>query len=310
MDVNMKKIVVIVGPTAVGKTALSIEIAKRFDGEIINGDAVQVFQGLNIGTAKITNEEMAGVPHHLIDICDPASTYNVFDFKKDVDHLIEKISSQGKLPIIVGGTGLYIQSVLYDYQFPEQKTDHALREQLTQLTPEQLYQQLVQLDEAAASSIHPNNLKRVIRALEICLSTGRKFSEQSTQTSRIEKYSAYVIGLEMDRETLYQRINARVLSMIEAGLEREVRNLCERGMADAQSMQAIGYKEFIPYFHGEQTIDEVIKQIQQHTRNFAKRQYTWFKNKMDIEWFTLNPDQNCSIQFQAIMNEIALFLGK
>lgn len=280
-----KKLFVIVGPTAVGKTALSIELAKKFNGEIINGDSQQVYRGFDIGTAKITTEEMEGVPHHLIDTRDASNPYNAFEFKNDVEDLVDEITSRGKLPILVGGTGLYVQSVLYDYDFPATQNNPALREELRQLSREALHEKLTELDREAAEKIHFNNTKRMIRAIEVCLTTGKKFSELSTADEKIENYDAFVVALDMPRDMLYERINKRVEIMIENGIEAEVRGLVEQGLSDTNAMTAIGYREFLPYFAGDSSLDTVIENIQQNSRRFAKRQLTWFRNKMDVNWF-------------------------
>ncbi len=310
VDVNIKeKIIVIVGPTAVGKTALSLALAKKYQGEIINGDSVQVFRGLDIGSAKATSDEQAGIPHHLIDIRNPDETYNVYDFKQKVDQLIKEISARGKCPIIVGGTGLYIQSVLYDYKFPTTTGDSVLRDKLGEQSPFDLHRQLADLDPASAEKIHPNNVKRVIRALEICLTTGEKCSNQSSATEQIAKYNATVIGLSMAREQLYERINSRVHLMLAQGLEAEVRTLYQAGFGQAQSMQAIGYKEWLPYFEGACSLVDVIEQIQKHSRRFAKRQFTWFQNKMAVNWFEIDPAKP-TMQFDTISETVQLFLGK
>jgi len=305
-----EKLLIIVGPTAVGKTALSIALAKKFQGEIINGDAVQVYQQLDIGSAKITPEEQAGIPHHLIDIRQPNQSYSVFDFKKDVSQLVTEINNRQKLPIIVGGTGLYIQSLLFDYHFSETASDKEIQQRLRQKSGEELHQELMLVDEAAAEKIHPNNVKRLVRALEVCLTTGKKFSEIGSTAVQNEHYHAAVIGLTMERQMLYNRINQRVLQMIEAGLEEEVRQLFAAGLEDAQAMQAIGYKEFIPYFKAEKNLDEVIAAIQQNSRRFAKRQYTWFRNKMDVNWFEISHPNQIETDFAPIIDFAKLFLGK
>ncbi|MDF2556610.1 MAG: miaA [Bacillales bacterium] len=306
MKTTKEKLIVIVGPTAVGKTALSLELAKRFNGEIINGDAFQVYRGLDIGTAKITQSEMDGIPHHLIDIRNPEEQYNVVDYKNDVSKCIQDITTREKLPILVGGTGLYVQSVLYDYQFPETIEDAELREKLYTLDNYELHRQLSELDPVTATNIHPNNKKRVVRALEVCILSGKKFSEQTAASEKIALYDAIVIGLEMERNQLYERINARVLQMMNNGLENEVRKLVEKGLSEKQSMLAIGYKEFFPYFNNEKTIDEVINEIQQSSRNFAKRQFTWFRNKMDVQWF----DMSDTSDFINNLDRICKFVDK
>lgn len=306
MKTSKEKLIVIVGPTAVGKTALSLELAKRFNGEIINGDAFQVYRGLDVGTAKITQSEMDGIPHHLIDIRSPEDPYSVVDFKDDVCKCIQDITNRKKLPILVGGTGLYVQSVLYDYQFPETIENAELREKLYSLNNDELHRKLEELDPTAAINIHPNNKKRVVRALEVCILSGKKFSEQTGATEKIALYDAIVIGLEMERIQLYDRINERVLQMMNNGLENEVRKLVEKGLSEKQSMLAIGYKEFFPYFKNEKTIEEVIIEIQQSSRNFAKRQFTWFRNKMDVHWF----DMSDTSDFLNNLDRICMFVDK
>lgn len=305
MKKTKEKLIVIVGPTAVGKTALSLELAKQFNGEIINGDAFQVYRGLDVGTAKITQNEMEGIPHHLIDIREPDEPYNVVDFKDDVCKCIQEITSRKKLPILVGGTGLYVQSVLYDYQFPETIEDAKLRDKLNSIDHNELHRQLSELDPEAGKNIHANNKKRVIRALEVCILSGKKYSEQIGATEKIARYDAIVIGLEMERNLLYSRINDRVYQMIEKGLECEVRQLVVKGFSEKQSMLAIGYKEFIPYLNNEVTLEEVINQIQQSSRHFAKRQFTWFRNKMDVNWFDMSDIAN----FNYNLNKISSFVG-
>lgn len=306
MKSSKEKLIVIIGPTAVGKTALSLELAKQFNGEIINGDAFQVYKSLDIGTAKISQSEMKGIPHHLIDIRNPDDSYNVVDFKEDVSECIYDISTRGKLPILVGGTGLYVQSVLYDYQFPETIEDAQLREKLYSMDNEELHRQLSKFDPEAAQKIHMNNKKRVVRALEVCILSGKKFSEQIGATEKIARYDAIVVGLEMDRNQLYARINDRVLQMINNGLEYEVGRLVENGLSEKQSMLAIGYKEFFPYFNNEISLEEVIDEIQKSSRHFAKRQFTWFRNKMDVHWFDMSDISN----FKSNLDRICHFVDK
>ncbi|QFK71241.1 tRNA (adenosine(37)-N6)-dimethylallyltransferase MiaA [Pradoshia sp. D12] len=301
-----QKLVVIIGPTAVGKTKLSINLAKKFNGEIISGDSAQIFKGMDIGTAKVTKDEMEGIPHYLIDCREPSESYNVYDFKQEVQQKINDITNRGKLPILVGGTGLYIQSVLYDYQFPETTANPNIREELEerieQEGPDAVYQTLVEIDSVAAEKIHPNNTKRVIRALEVFYDSGKRFSEQEQSTERTLLYDVALIGLTMDRDLLYKRINERVEAMMQQGLEEEVRKLYAKGLKDAQSMQAIGYKEFEGLFEGTETRENVIAQIQRNSRRFAKRQFTWFRNKMDVHWF----DMTNLADFEKISEEISL----
>ncbi len=280
---------VLIGPTAVGKTKLSIELAKKLNGEIISGDSMQIYKGMDIGTAKITIEEMEGVRHHLIDIKEPNESYSVAEFQKDVRSLIHDITSRGKLPMIVGGTGLYIQSVLYDYHFTEHASDLIYRGKLEEVLDKQgitpLYNSLKEIDPESAERIHPNNTRRVIRALEIYHTTGKTMSEYlESQTSEL-LYNVAIVGLMMDRDLLYERINQRVELMIEMGLLQEVSNLYHKGLRGCQSVQAIGYKEIYDYLDSKVSLEEAIEQLKQNSRRYAKRQLTWFRNKMDVKWF-------------------------
>lgn len=303
-----KNVVAIIGPTAVGKTHLSIELAKRFNGEIISGDSMQVYKGLDIGTAKIKKEEMQGIAHHMIDLREPDEEFSAADFKKYVQHYIDEITSRGKLPIIVGGSGLYIQAVLYDYQFSDLKRDPAITEKLEKTLKQEgimpLYERLKRLDPEQAEKIHPNNHRRVIRALEIYESTGKRMSETEKNQTVESPYHSILIGLEMERDLLYRRINDRVDYMMEAGLLDEVRYLYEEGYQDCQSMKAIGYKEFIPFFNGEQTLEETIELLKRNSRRYAKRQLTWFKNKMNIRWYSVIPD-SVNEKFEKIYEDLA-----
>ena len=285
---NKIDVVAIIGPTASGKTALSIRLAKEIDGEIINGDSMQIYRHMDIGTAKITEAEMEGVPHHLLDIKEPTEGFSVAEYQQLVRGKIEEIQARGKMPIIVGGTGLYVQSVLYDFQFAKQEVDEAAREnyykELEILGPEAMHAKLVQMDPAAAASIHPNNTRRVIRALEMAELAGVSRAEEQFNRGNIPLYNHLIIGLDMDREKLYERINLRVDLMMEAGLVDEVRALYDAGIRDVQAIKAIGYKELYAHFDGLVSLDEAVEQIKQNSRRYAKRQLTYFRNKMDIEW--------------------------
>lgn len=285
---NKIDVVAIIGPTASGKTALSIRLAKEIDGEIINGDSMQIYRHMDIGTAKITEAEMEGVPHHLLDIKDPTEGFSVAEYQQLVRGKIEEIQARGKMPIIVGGTGLYVQSVLYDFQFAKQEVDEGAREnyykELEILGPEAMHAKLVQMDPAAAASIHPNNTRRVIRALEMAELAGVSRAEEQFNRGDIPLYNHLIIGLDMDREKLYERINLRVDLMMEAGLVDEVRALYDAGIRDVQAIKAIGYKELYAHFDGLVSLDEAVEQIKQNSRRYAKRQLTYFRNKMDIEW--------------------------
>ncbi|MER2028049.1 MAG: tRNA (adenosine(37)-N6)-dimethylallyltransferase MiaA [Solibacillus sp.] len=285
---NKIDVVAIIGPTASGKTALSIRLAKEIDGEIINGDSMQIYRHMDIGTAKITEAEMEGVPHHLLDIKEPTEGFSVAEYQQLVRGKIEEIQARGKMPIIVGGTGLYVQSVLYDFQFTKQEVDESAREnyykELEVLGPEAMHAKLLQMDPAAAASIHPNNTRRVIRALEMAELAGVSRAEEQFNRGDIPLYNHLIIGLDMDREKLYERINLRVDLMMEAGLVKEVRALYDAGIRDVQSIKAIGYKELYAHFDGLVSLDEAVEQIKQNSRRYAKRQLTYFRNKMDIAW--------------------------
>lgn len=292
------KVLVIVGPTAVGKTELSLKLAQAFDGEIISGDSMQVYKGLDIGTAKATKAEQQLIPHHLIDIISVKEDFTVSDFQIKARQLIREISSRGKLPIIVGGSGLYIQSVLYDYQFPTEARDEAmtrlLEEKIKKEGIEPVYNKLIEIDPKQAEKIHPNNHRRVIRALEIYQTTGLTMTEIQQRQKITPLYNAKIIGLEMERSKLYERINQRVDDMLKNGLIEEVSQLYETVADSSQSISGIGYKEFIPFFTGKMELEACVEVLKRNSRRFAKRQYTWFKNKMTIDWYdasTNNSDE-------------------
>ena len=282
-------IIVITGPTATGKTKLSIELAKKLDGEIINGDSMQVYRELNIGTAKITQEEMDGIPHHLLDILAPTDSFSVADYQQVVREKIAEIQARGKMPIIVGGTGLYIQAVLYDFRFTEEKIDDEVRAayyaDLERVGPEAMHARLAAVDPDTAKTIHPNNTRRVIRALEMAEHSDVKKSHEAQHQGEQALYNHLIIGLNMDREKLYDRINLRVDMMLEQGLVEEVRGLYDRGIRDVQSIRAIGYKELYDYFDGRETFEQAIENLKQNSRRYAKRQLTYFRNKMTITWY-------------------------
>lgn len=286
-----EKLVVIVGPTAVGKTQLSLELAQQFNGEIISGDSMQVYRGMDIGTAKAEPAELALVPHHLIDIKNPDEEYSVAMFQESATQLISSINGRGGLPFIVGGTGLYIESVTHRFQFSQATQDPELRERLQRLADTEgvdaLHARLADVDPVTAERLHPNDVKRVIRALEIYESTGYKMSDFQLRAQH-SPYELVMIGLTMDRAILYERINRRVELMIEAGLIEEVRGLLDKGYdASLVSMQGLGYKELIPYLYGEITLEKAINDIKQRTRHFAKRQLSWFRRMPEIQWFDM-----------------------
>ncbi|MCP8969086.1 tRNA (adenosine(37)-N6)-dimethylallyltransferase MiaA [Ectobacillus ponti] len=285
-----EKVIVIVGPTAVGKTKLGIDLAKQLDGEVISGDSMQIYRGMDIGTAKVTQEEMDGVIHHMIDIRDPEDSFSVAEFQALVRGHIRDISARGRLPIIVGGTGLYIQAVLYDYIFSEeQDSDPELRRQLEEKAEaegaEAVHRMLQEADPESAARIHPNNVRRVIRALEIYAVTGRTMSEGLERQEQKLLYRAALIGLTMEREKLYDRINRRIDLMMQQGLLEEVQALFQRGIRGSQSIQAIGYKELYAYLDGHIGLEEAVEALKTNSRRYAKRQFTWFRNKLDVEWF-------------------------
>ncbi|RYL92233.1 tRNA (adenosine(37)-N6)-dimethylallyltransferase MiaA [Sporolactobacillus sp. THM19-2] len=286
-----KQMIAVVGPTAVGKTKLSIFLAKHLKGEIINGDAFQVYRGLDIGTAKISTEETEGVPHHLFDIRNPGETYSAADYQKDARQIIREIQSRGNVPILVGGTGFYVKSALFDYHFSNVGSNPEYRMYLEEAEKKKgsgfLYEHLKSVDPDAACHIHPNNLVRVIRALEVTHETGIPFSRQQKQVSDVPLFHVMIIGLTMARELLYERINQRVNLMMGKGLLHEVQELYEKGLRDSQAMQAIGYKEFFPYFDGKITLDQAVDQLKKNSRHYAKRQLTWFRRQMDVSWFDM-----------------------
>ena len=284
----MEKVLVIVGPTAVGKTALSVELAKKFHGEIISGDSLQVYKKLDIGTAKIKTSEMESIPHHLIDIIEPNETYSVADFQKAGRKLITEITERGRLPMIVGGTGLYIQSLLYDFQLgAKEESVTAVRKKYEELaetlSKKELWEYLKTKDPLAAEKIHWNNQRKVIRALEVFEVTGYSITTPQEEPARLYDYC--MIGLNTERALLYQRINQRVDSMLEEGLLEEARFVYELG--EVQASQGIGYKEFYPYFKGEESLENVVEQLKMNSRRYAKRQLTWFRNRLDAHWFDL-----------------------
>ncbi|MFP5106222.1 tRNA (adenosine(37)-N6)-dimethylallyltransferase MiaA [Neobacillus sp. C211] len=295
---SKQKLLVIIGPTAVGKTKLSIEMAKLYNGEIISGDSMQIYRGMDIGTAKIKKDEMEGIPHYLIDIKEPFENFSVAEFQLLVRAKIGEIAKKGKLPIIVGGTGLYIQSVIYDYQFSDVPGDESYRlkleERVKKIGNEALYKELLEVDPGSASQIHPNNVRRVIRALEIFHLTGKTMQEfQSIQQPDL-LYNTAIVGLSMEREKLYERINYRVDLMMEEGLIEEVKGLYQRGLRDCQSIQAIGYKEMYAYLEGRVPLEEAIENLKQNSRRYAKRQLTWFRNKMEVSWFDMTNVEDTS----------------
>ena len=275
----MKKIIVIVGPTAVGKTKLSIELAKKFGGEIINADSTQIFKGLDVATAKVTEEEKENIVHHLIDIKKITDNYTVYDYQKDARSCIDDILKRDKTPILVGGTGLYIKACLYDYKFNEES--NKVNEYLD-FSNDKLYEMLLKIDPK--TEIHRNNRKRVIRALNYYNENKKPLS--SKEKTDKELYDAIYIGLTTDRDVLYDRINKRVDKMVDNGLLEEAKKIYKSNIRTKAVLTPIGYKELFPYFSGEKSLEECLNLIKQNSRRYAKRQYTWFNNQMNIKWFS------------------------
>ena len=288
----MTRVIVVIGPTSVGKTKMGVELAKAMNGEVISGDSMQIYKGMDIGTAKVTEQEMSGIDHHCINILEPTDEYSVKDFQDAVRFQIDDITRRGKLPIIVGGTGLYIKAALYDYEFSETKDNHEIfRDKYKDYDNEQLYQHLINIDEKSALELHPHNRQRVLRAIEIFEETGQKKSDIEALQQHVCLYDAYFVGLTIERELLYNRINQRVDAMKEQGLEKEVTDLYYQGLERSnQSMKAIGYKEWFDYFEGIIDKETVYENIKKHSRQYAKRQYTWFKNQFDVHWYNVQID--------------------
>ena len=292
----MRKIIAVCGPTAVGKTKYAIEAAKAFGGEVVSCDSMQLYKYMDIGSAKPTAEELAQVPHHLVDVIDPADAFSVAEYQKLAREAIEDIFDRGKVPIIAGGTGLYLNSILYDMDFSNAKQDQNLRLQLEkeaeEFGPEYLHNKLRELDSEAASRIHPNNIKKVVRAIEGALS-GYNIKDFKECNTKVKDFERILIGLTRDREELYDRINLRVDLLVEQGLFDEVKGLLDKGLTESDiSMKGIGYKEIIGYFNGKYTEEEAIDLIKKNTRHLAKRQITWFKRYEDIHWIDISQYQN------------------
>jgi tRNA dimethylallyltransferase len=285
-------VLAVVGPTASGKTALGVELAKFYGGEIVSADSMQIYKGMDIASAKPSAAEMQGIPHHLMDVLDRDVSFSAADYVRLAKEKIEDILSRGKLPIVVGGTGLYVDSLLENVRFSEGGSDEAYRRELLAFAGEYgneaLHARLAELDPEAAEQIHPNNVIRVVRALEVCHVTGRRFSELKKESRNAESpYDSLIIGLNYeDRAVLYRRIDLRVEEMVKNGLVEEARELWKQGGMKT-SANAIGYKELIPYFGGEAPLEECIAVIQQETRRYAKRQLTWFRKNERIKWIIL-----------------------
>ncbi|MDD3252296.1 MAG: tRNA (adenosine(37)-N6)-dimethylallyltransferase MiaA [Lachnospiraceae bacterium] len=293
-----RPLIILTGPTAVGKTSLSIELAKALDGEIISADSMQVYRHMDIGSAKVTPQEMDGVPHHLIDVLDPQEEFNVTRFQSMAKEAMEGIYERGHVPIVVGGTGFYIQALVYDIDFKENDDSQLIRQELERIGEEQgsafLHAMLQEIDPESAEMIHENNRKRVIRAIEYFRLTGQRISEHNRQEhEKASPYQVFYYVLTCERSRLYERIDRRVDQMMEAGLIEEVRDLkargCHRGMV---SMQGLGYKEILDYLDGKCSLEEAVSILKRDTRHFAKRQITWFKRERDVCWLVLEAFQD------------------
>lgn len=302
----MKPLIILTGPTAVGKTELSIALAKSIGGEIISADSMQVYKYMDIGTAKIRSEEMDGVPHHLIDILEPDVAFNVAMFKDLAKSSVEDVYSRGRIPILVGGTGFYIQALLYDIDFSEEDSDSSIRKELETLVEIKgaafLHEKLREVDPESAEQIHANNVKRVIRALEYYQLHGEKISTHNeTERHKESPYDFLYFVLTHDRQVLYERIEKRIDQMIDHGLISEVDNLLKKGYdSSLVSMQGLGYKELIPYLQKKCTLDEAIYVLKRDTRHFAKRQLTWFRRERNVRWL----DKSLVSSDEEILKEI------
>lgn len=307
------KIIAVAGPTASGKSALALELCKRLDGELISLDSMQIYRGLDIGTAKPTKAEQAEVRHHMIDICEPTENFSAAEFAERAHKVIADVRSRGKRAVLCGGTGLYLDTVLGRLDFGEIESDEKLRGELIAFAEkngaEALHERLREIDPQAAEKIHPNNVRRVARAIEIYELTGKTKTEHDREAISDSPYESLIIGLDYDdREVLYNRINRRVDAMIEAGLEGEVRSLVSRGLLSAESTagQAIGYKEMLGYIAGDCSLGDAVEKIKLGTRRYAKRQLTWLRRNPDIKW--LYPDKLGD--FQSLVGEAEKIIGK
>ena len=297
----MKDLIVIAGPTATGKTAAAVSLAKKLDTEIISADSMQIYKYMNIGTAKVTADEMMGVPHHMISVISPFENYNLNDYSRDANKCVDEIKKKGKTPVICGGTGLYINSVIYNFNLSEAESDPKLRDELAEIYnqkgSEYLLSELRKFDPETADRLHPNNARRIIRAIEMYKTSGITMSEQIRITNMTKnKYNLKFFCLTQDRKKLYNKIDKRVDIMIEKGLVNEVEKLMDMGVSKASTaMQAIGYKEIIKYKENEISIDMAIDMIKQESRRYAKRQLTWFRRDKNIKWIDIDKDGTESI---------------
>lgn len=297
------KVVVIVGPTASGKTAVSIKLAKKINGEIISADSMQIYKYMDIGTAKPTLDEMQGIKHYMLDVVMPDETFNVAKYKSMAESAIEEILKKGKVPIIVGGTGLYINTLVDGIEFADVPGDEEYRNELIEKGYREgamsIYKELEKVDSESAKKIDPNNIRRVARALEIYKVTGKTKTQLDIESRKEVKYDYRLFGMEWDRETLYNRIDLRVDKMIEAGLIDEVRNVTEKFKISNTAVQGLGYKEVIEFLNGNISYEEMIEKLKLETRHYAKRQLTWFRRDKRIKW--IRPDENATC---VIINEL------
>ena len=289
-------IIVILGPTGVGKTKMSVELAKRLKGEVINADSTQVYRGLNIATAKVTENEKENIPHHLFDIKDINEDYTVFDYQKDARLVLEKLKQEGKTPIIVGGTGLYIKALLYDYDFKEETNNY----DFSNYTTKELYDKALEIDPSM--NIHQNNRQRLERFISYYLNNNEVKGKEKTDKLL---YDTLFIGLTCKREVLYERLNKRVDQMVNEGLLDEAFNLFKSNVRTKAIMTPIGYKELFPYFEGTATLEKSLDLIKQKTRNYAKRQYTWFNHQVPVKWFNVDFDD-----FNNTINEVFNYINE
>ncbi len=286
----MNQVIVIAGPTASGKTGLSVEVAKQLHTEIVSADSMQIYKGMNVGTAKVTPDEMSGIPHHMIDIVSPMENYNVSRYVEEAKPIVDDILSRGKIPVIAGGTGLYINSLVYGYDLAPIPSNDGIREEISKLYEEKggefLLEELRKIDPKTAERLHPNNARRLIRALEVYRISGTTISDQEERTKNAPKpYDVKFFVLDTDRDKLYDRINRRVDIMLENGLVEEVKTLLGQGIPKTNtSMQAIGYKEIVEYLDGYLTLDEAVEKLKMESRRYAKRQLTWFRRNEGANW--------------------------
>ena len=299
------KVIVIGGPTASGKTALSIELAKAIDGEIVSADSMQIYQGMDIGTAKPTEEEKQNIKHYMLDIIKPNQRYSVADYKKDAKEAIRKIIKKGKTPIVIGGTGLYIDSLIYEIEYPELDIDISYRKELEEIADKEgllgLYKKAKTIDKDAMEKISVNDRKRILRVLEIYHQTGKTKTELEKESRKEPEFDYRMFAIDMNREVLYDRINRRVDIMLENGLIEEVKNIYEKYKEFPTAMQALGYKEVVEYLENKITKEEMIEKIKMESRRYAKRQLTWFRKNKETKW--LNGEDSIENNIQIILEE-------